>query len=164
MRTQHVLILVMILISLISGCVEEEQTKRKAFDFIVTDIEDNIFTLSNYLGKVVLINFMATWCLPCKNEMPDLVSVHEKHSDDIIIISIDTDENESKEDLIEFKQEYNAEWIFTFNNASEDVADKYDILGIPTTFIIDVEGYISYMHYGPVKEKELLVEIEKARV
>ena len=162
MKKEFALISIILLIVAITGCVEEE-TKKKAADFSLSDIYNSNFTLSTYHGKVVLINFMATWCEPCKDEMPVLVTAYEKHGNDLIMISIDFDTTESQEDLQEFKEKYNADWIFAFNNVSEDVADKYDILGIPTTFIIDIEGYISYTYYGPVKEKELLGEIEKAK-
>ena len=93
--------------------------------------------------------------------MPVLRAVHEKHGNEIIMISIDIDVTESKEDLREFKQEYNAEWVFALDNTEEDVAGKYEVIGIPKTFVIDMKGDISYMHSGPVGEKEVLEEIEK---
>lgn len=155
------MILVIIYISTIAGCLEEK-VKEKAPDFTLTDIDGNNFTLSNYRGKVVLINFMATWCIPCKEEMPTFISIYEKHGNEIVMISIDREMTESEENLKTFRQEYNAKWAFAMDNIEENVADKYDILGIPTTFIIDTRGCISYSYFGPIKEKELIAEIEKA--
>jgi thiol-disulfide isomerase/thioredoxin len=145
----------------INGCLTHE-VREIGPDFTLVDIDGNNFTLSNYRGMVVLINFMATWCVPCKEEMPELVAIYEKHGNEVIMISIDTDLTESREDLRRFKQEHQAEWVFALDNLEEDVRGKYEVLGIPTTFIIDTDGYISYMHYGPVKEIELIKEIEKA--
>ena len=146
----------------ITGCFDGE-AKEKATNFILTDIDGNNFTLSDYLGEVVLINFFATWCGPCKEEMPEFVSVYEKYGNEIIMISIDTDVTESKEDVREFKQGYNAEWIFALDTIEEYVMGKYGVIGLPTTFIVDTKGYISYSHFGPVEENEVLEEIEKAR-
>jgi len=105
---------------------------------------------------------MATWCIPCKEEMPTFISIYEKHGNEIVMISIDREMTESEENLKTFKQEYNAKWAFAMDNIEENVADKYDIFGIPTTFIIDTRGCISYSYFGPIKEKELIAEIEKA--
>lgn len=93
--------------------------------------------------------------------MPVLRAVYEKHGNEIIMISVDIDVTESNEDLREFKQEYIAEWVFALDNTEEDVAGKYEVIGIPKTFIIDMNGDVSYTHSGPVGEKEVLEEIEK---
>jgi len=147
--------------SIIAGCLEDE-VREKAPDFTLTDIDGNNFTLSNYLGKVVLINFFATWCLLCKEEMPELVAFHEKRGNEIIMISIDTDVTETIGDIKEFMQEYNAECIFALDTSEEYVMGKYKVIGVPSIFIIDANGDISYDHLGPVKENELLREIDKA--
>ncbi len=161
MGEKHFLILAIVLVSALTGCLEGG-VKEKAPDFTLTDIDGNNVTLSNYLGKVVLINFFATWCLPCKEEMPELVAFHEKHGNEIIMISIDTDVTESIGDIISFMQEYNAEWIFALDTTEEYVMGKYKVIGVPSTFIVDPKGDISYMHLGPVKENELLREMDKA--
>ena len=161
MGKEYIPILVIILISVISGCLEEEE-KKKADDFTLVDIDNNSFTLSNHFGKVIVINFMATWCPPCKEEMPDLIATNTKYGDKIVMISIDTNATKSDEDLKKFKQKYNASWIFALDNPDEDVMGKYRVFGIPIMFVIDIEGYISYMHFGLVKENELVKEIEKS--
>jgi thiol-disulfide isomerase/thioredoxin len=153
--------LTIILISTVTGCLEDE-VKEKAIDFNITGIDDESFILSDYKDKVVVINFMATWCLPCQAEMSDLVAIYEKYGNEIIMISIDIDTTESNNILLEFKQKYNAEWIFALDTNEKDITKDYKVVGIPMTFIIDTAGYISYKHLGPVEKNEMIREIEKA--
>ena len=151
-----------ILISTVTGCLENE-VKEKSIDFNLNDIDNESFILSDYKDKVVIINFMATWCLPCQEEMSDLVAVYEKYDNEIAMISIDMDTTESEKNLLEFKQKYNAEWIFALDTNEKDITKDYKVGGIPMTFIIDTKGYISYKHLGPVEKNEMIREIEKAR-
>ena len=118
------LILIVIFISLFIGCIEEQEIIEKAIDFTLIDIDGNTFNLSNYNGKIVLINFFATWCEPCKLEMTDLFATYEKYGDKIIMISIDVDETESLEKIRGIKENYTAEWIFARDTIEESVEDK----------------------------------------
>ena len=163
MDEKYFLILTIFLLIPLSGCLEEEN-KEKAIDFQLEDINGNTFNLSDYLGKVALINFFATWCEPCKTEMTDLLATYEKYGDTIIMISIDYNNNESLETIREFKNNYSTEWIFARDTNEELVKEKYNVFSIPMTFIIDTKGYISYSHLGPVKYFDLNGEIVKASI
>ena len=111
---------------------------KPAPDFTITDIEDKQHTLSSYLGKNVLVVFWATWCPPCKVEIPHLIELREQQShEDLVILSIS---NESTDIVRNFVK---AEGI---NYTAASLGDSFlpspfiDVQYIPTTFFIDTNG------------------------
>jgi thiol-disulfide isomerase/thioredoxin len=156
------IVLLIIFSSIFTGCLEKEN-KIKSPDFTLTDINGIDFSLSDHRGEIVLINFFASWCLPCKDEMPELRSFYERQIEDVLMISIDVDITESISKIKDFKETYDAEWIFARDTIDEDVSTKYDVVGIPVTIIIDRDGYISFRKVGPVTENELVEETVKLK-
>jgi len=133
---------------------------KKAPDFTLTDIEGNTFNLSDFRGKVVILDFMATWCSGCKAMMGDLKDAHNRYPD-VVIISIDIDSTESNEDLENFKNHYDADWIFSID--TDGVRLKYGVAAIPKTVILNPSGEISFSYTGEVSASRLSSEIEKAK-
>ncbi|MCD4663683.1 MAG: redoxin domain-containing protein [Bacteroidales bacterium] len=138
-------------------------------DFTLTDIHGINFTLSDNAGKVVLINFMATWSNPCYHQILELVMVYENFSRlDLEMISVDIDIHETAQQLqgyIEDIEEdgYEVNWTFAIDTAEENVGDKYQVDCIPTIVIVDRRGHVSYRHQGVILADELITEIEKAK-
>ncbi len=130
-------------------------------DFTVTDINGNEFTLSDQRGKVVLIDFMATWCPPCNDVMPELVEVYGEHGTDIVMISVDVDRTESNSDLRSFRNGHGAQW--TFARDTDDLQLKYNVESIPKLVIIDAQGDVVYTHVGSESAGKISKEIERAR-
>jgi peroxiredoxin len=132
---------------------------KPAPDFSVTAMDGEKLILSDYRGKVVLLDFWAAWCGPCKEELPYLLEAHErfsKHGFQIIGISLDNDMNT----LTEFLKKQHLPWPqFHEENKRWDneVAKLYRVIGIPHTFLIDREGIIRYIDAG---EDELFKNIE----
>jgi len=155
-----VIVLVVMIVGIISVYAIMLSGGEEAPDFTVTDIDGNTFTLSDYRGKVVVIDLMATWCPDCNDAMPNLVKVHEKYRDDIVMISIDIDNSETVEELRDFKEKYGAEWSFAFD--SDDLMHKYNPLNIPKLVIIDGDGGVTFTDVGVLSEEKLYGEIEKA--
>ena len=124
-------------------------------DFTLTDIDGNVFSLSDYRGKVVLLDFFGTWCPACIQEIPHLKSLHEEFGEKLVIISISPEEEEV---LRDFRDEYGIGWTIAKDTAN--VFDAYGIYAIPTLVIIDQEGYIRYTHVGLTDESILRSEIE----
>ena len=132
----------------------------EAQDFSLIDLNGNNFSLSLFQGKVVVIDFMATWCGPCRLQMPYYEIVWEEFGDRIVIISIDIDVIESEDTLRLFAQEYPyATWIWARD--TDYISAAYKITNIPTTVIIDQEGYIRFTHIGVTGSLTLIQEIEE---
>ncbi len=134
--------------------------KNLALDFSLVDLEGNNFSLNHFRGKIIIIDFMAIWCGPCKDQIPHLGVVWEQYQDDIIIISIDVDPNETPEMLADFASNFPyATWIWATDSAH--IGYDYEIYSIPTMIIVDQEGYISVKHVGKTSSPQLIEEIEK---
>ena len=128
-------------------------SKDKALDFKLKDINGKEVSLSDFKGKNVLINFWATWCPPCKAEMPDLEKLYEENKNsDLVILAVNL--SEDKETIKSFmdKNNYNFHVLMDSNG---DVAIKYDIASIPTSFFINKEGAIVQKKVGEMNLEEM---------
>jgi cytochrome c biogenesis protein CcdA/thiol-disulfide isomerase/thioredoxin len=131
---------------------EEESEAIPAFDFTLVDQYGNEHTLSDYKGKVVFLNFWATWCPPCRAEMPDIEELyHEynKNQDDVIFLGVANPRSEDnvytneldKEGVIDFLEQNGFTFPVVFDETG-DVFMQYYISAFPTTFLIDKNGNI----------------------
>lgn len=123
-----------------------------AIDFTLTDQYGDKHTLSDYKGKVVFLNFWATWCPPCIKEMPDIQKIYAeygKNEDDVIILGVanpsseefPNNADESKEDIIKFLDDNGYTFPVVFDETGSLLRDYY-INAFPTTFLIDKDGNI----------------------
>jgi len=115
-------------------------------DFTVIDLDGHKLTLSDFKGKVVLLNFWATWCAPCRSEIPHFVEMQNKYGPQgfqVIGISMDDDAKPVRE----FYQEYKLNYPVAVGD--DKLAERYGgVLGLPINFIIDREGRIYAKHLG----------------
>ncbi len=145
---------------------EEEETEEverlPAFDFTLEDQFGNKHTLSDYKGKVVFLNFWATWCPPCKKEMPDIEKLYQEfnlNQDEVIILGVaepKTEENFNtrevdKEGVIAFLDKNNYTFPTLFDEKGE-VFRGYHIQAFPTTYFIDKEGKVLGYYPGMMTE------------
>ncbi|RBP46899.1 cytochrome c biogenesis protein/redoxin [Garciella nitratireducens] len=127
--------------------VENGKDKFPAIDFTLVDQYGEIHTLSEYKGKVVFLNFWATWCPPCRMEMPDIEEVYKekgKNAEDVIILGVagpNLGREGSKEEIIAFLKEEGYTYPVVFDETG-DIMATYSIQSLPTTFIIDRDGNI----------------------
>ena len=133
--------------------------KPANFDFTIKDLDGREVALSSYKGKVVLLNFWATWCGPCKAEIPGFVELQEKYKDDLVIVGFSVDDTADKARA--FAAEYNMNYPILLGEGREDVQDAYGpIWGIPASFLISRDGRICRKHLGiapkSVFEKEIV--------
>jgi cytochrome c biogenesis protein CcmG/thiol:disulfide interchange protein DsbE len=136
---------------LVCGCSDQEAqsgpASRAAPDFALKDLNGGICRLAELRGKVVVLNFFATWCGPCRQEIPDLVRLYERFRDnglEIIGVSLD---QEGEAVLRPFVKHYRISYPIVLGTRKV-VLDYGGIKGIPTTFLIDHNGTISNYFVG----------------
>jgi len=119
---------------------------KLAPDFTVTDLDGRKLTLSHFKGKVVLLNFWATWCAPCRTEIPHFVEMQNKFGPEglqVIGISMDDDAKPVRE----FYQQYRLNYPVALGD--DKLADRFGgVLGLPVNFIIDREGRVHSRYLG----------------
>ena len=147
---------------------EDENNELLPIDFTLYDQYGEAHTLSEYKGKVVFLNIWATWCPPCKEEMPHIEELYEeynKNQDDVVILGVASPNlgREGSEDHIkEFLEENN----YTFPVVLDENASMvygYGISAFPSTFIINKEGYITRYIPGAMNKETMKSLIESER-
>lgn len=146
----------------------EERETVQAFDFTLTDQYGNQHTLSDYKGKVVFLNFWATWCGPCQKEMPHIEELYQEYNlnqDEVVILGVANpssteyphNQDVEKEEVEAFltNNEYTFPVVFDENG---EVFSQYYISSFPTTFMIDKEGNI-YGYVAGMLTKDIMQNI-----
>jgi cytochrome c biogenesis protein CcmG, thiol:disulfide interchange protein DsbE len=121
-------------------------------DFTLTGLDGKTFTLSELRGQPVVLNFWATWCPPCRAEMPELQAASERLDGEVAIIGVNQGENAQQ--VSGFVQPLG----FTFPmplDESMGVSRQYLVRNLPTTFFIDRDGIIRHAQVGPLTEATL---------
>ncbi len=119
---------------------------KRAPDFTTTDLTGRTHRLSDYKGRVVLLNFWATWCPPCREELRSLESLRKDYKDKrlvIIAISVDRDIEKVKR----FLREISTSFII-LHDGKYSVYKKYNVFSVPMTFLIDRKGRIVDIFFG----------------
>ncbi len=142
-------------------CAEAEKTSifgnnsSQAPDFTVKDLKGREISLSNYSGKVVFLNFWATWCGPCKAEIPDFIEAYKQYKDkgmEIIGISVD---RISPKSVLKFAEKYKINYPVVMS--TDKIQKDYEPGPyVPTTIIIDQEGKIRHKHIGYMSKKAFI--------
>jgi thiol-disulfide isomerase/thioredoxin len=133
--------------------------KPANLDFTMKDLDGKDVSLSSFKGKVILLNFWATWCGPCKAEIPGFVELQQQYGKDgLIVVGYSVDDEAPKARA--FANEYKINYPVLLGLGREDVQDAYGpIWGIPASFIISREGKVCQKHLGiapkAVFEKEI---------
>lgn len=128
-------------------------SKTKAMDFKLKDLNGKEVSLSDYKGKKVFLNFWATWCPPCKAEMPEMETLYQETKDsDLVILAVNLDEDKDTVQKFISSNKYNFPVLLDTDNI---VASKYGVVSIPTSFFIDKEGNIADKHIGAMTIKDM---------
>ncbi|MEO0597629.1 MAG: TlpA disulfide reductase family protein, partial [Chloroflexota bacterium] len=118
-----------------------------AWDFTLDSLQGETYTLSDLRGQWVVINFWATWCIPCRDEMPELQAISEIYADDLIMLGIN--QRETAEIAMPFVEELGVTFPILMNPSTDTLRD-YQIIRLPLTFIVDPRGELAYRHAGPL--------------
>lgn len=136
----------------------EAEDTLPAIDFTLTDQYGNTHTLSDYKGKTVFLNFWATWCPPCRAEMPDIQKLYEEYAeagdDSVVILGIaapDYGQEQSEDKIIDFLEENGYTYPVVMDPGGSLFA-QYGIYSFPTTFMIDKDGNVFGYASGQLSE------------
>lgn len=146
----------------------KDEERIKSIDFTLTDQYGKTHKLSDYEGKVVFLNFWATWCPPCKEEMPHIEQLYKdykKNNEDVVILGV-ASPNLGREGSREYVIDFLKEEGYTFPVVLDEdgaLAYQYGINAFPTTFIIDKEGYVTQYIPGAMDKETMASFIENQR-
>ncbi len=117
-------------------------------DFTLEDMDEEMHSFKDLRGKVVLLNFWATWCPPCRREMPSMERLHQKLSTDNFKV-IAVNQMEDGDHVFAYTGQLEVDPTFTilFDKDSK-VSNSYGVVGLPTTFLIDKQGMVRYRAIG----------------
>ncbi len=122
-------------------------------EFGLRDLAGNLVTLADAKGHPLLINFWATWCLPCRDEMPAIETRYQAHKDQgLLVYAIDFDE--PARDVEDFVKAFNLSFQVLLDPGGK-VNDLYKIIGYPTSFFVDADGVIQVVHVGAMAPSQI---------
>ncbi|TDO94843.1 peroxiredoxin [Halanaerobium saccharolyticum] len=125
----------------------------QAPDFTLKNMNDQEVSLSDYRGKKVFLNFWASWCPPCRKEMPDMQKLHEEYGDEVVILAVNV--GESKSAAANFMMENGLEFSVLLDT-DKSTAQNYLVRGIPTSYFLDQNGVIQEKVVGAISYQRML--------
>jgi peroxiredoxin len=136
---------------------QNSQLGNPAPNFSLNDLNNNSISLSSYLGKTVFLNFWATTCPPCVDEMPHFQALYQEWSarDDVVILTVDIGEDAGTVRNFMQSKQYSFPVLL---DSQLKVAEKYRIQYTPTSLVIDKEGLLQYRVIGAFKDKPAVVK------
>ena len=145
---------------IVEESVEEEKEDKsnytKAYDFTVYDENNNAYKLSDFEGKPVVLNFWASWCGPCKSEMPDFEMAYQEYGEKIQFLMINM--TDGYQETVSSANDFIKDKGYTFPvfyDSNLEAAKAYSVYSIPATYFIDAEGYIIAWGSGALSAENL---------
>ena len=139
------------------GLVEDAGTTgvgKPAPDFVLSTLDGEPVRLSDFRGQTVVLNFWASWCPPCRAEMPEFQALWEERgpsgSNDLVILAVDFLPEDSVSAAAAFVEDFELTFPILFDTEDGEVAQRYGVRGLPATFFIDADGIMRAMNLGPV--------------
>ena len=139
--------------------VENEQSADLAPNFDLTSTEGKNVKLSDYRGKVVIVDFWATWCPPCRKGIPDLIELQKEFKNNLVVIGVSLDQD-TKSDVVPFIKKYGINYPVVYGT-NQVIMEYGSINAIPTSFVINKEGKIVDKHIGLVPKSEYVKKIKE---
>jgi thiol-disulfide isomerase/thioredoxin len=133
--------------------------KAAPLDFTLKDMNGVDVKLASFKGKIIVLNFWATWCGPCRAEIPSLVDLQKQYSKDLVVLGVSVDDPIDK--LKPYASEMKMNYPVLVGNGREDVQDAYGPLwGIPVSVFIDRDGKVAKKHSGIASREQFEQEIK----
>lgn len=144
-----ILVVMFLVVWLQSAKYEPLTVGKTAPDFQLPDLNDNEVRLSDYRGKVVFLNFWATWCKPCREEMPSMEVLYKNfEKDGLVILAVSIDRVTTKKEIPPFVKSLNLTFPVLVDSWGQ-TDKRYKLMGVPETYIIDREGTLREKVIGP---------------
>lgn len=122
---------------------------KPAPDFSLPNLDDKTVKLSDYRGKVIFLNFWATWCKPCREEMPSMEVMHKSlEKDGLVVLAVSLDRVTTKKDIPPFIKSMNLTFPVLVDSWGQ-TDKRYKLMGVPETYIIDQDGILREKVIGP---------------
>lgn len=148
----------MVVLTAVMGCTRSETPTAQAPDFALQDLSGKNVRLSDLKGKVVLVEFWATWCPPCREAIPEMEKLHKAYRDKgLVVLGISVDS--SGADMVRsFAREQGI--TYSVLQGNNEVADQYQVRVIPVTYLVNREGLIARHYVGGTDGDKLEKEIK----
>ncbi|MEM7562102.1 MAG: TlpA disulfide reductase family protein [Pseudomonadota bacterium] len=160
-KTMKALLLASVIIFLSGGIAQAASATGPAPNFTLKSLEGKNLKLSEMRGDVILINFWASWCGPCRKEMPLLNALHNKYEPlGFKVVGINVEENSA--DARGFMRDFPVDFPILLDSTNK-VSKLYDVVAMPTTVVVDRDGNMRYLHkgYKPGDEKQYRKMVKK---
>lgn len=157
-------LLLALLLIVLAGCNQAAPTQsteallppapepdHPAPDFTLSDINGTLLALRDLRGRPVMVNFFATWCAPCRVEVPVIQAAYEEYKDQGLFI-VGVDVGEKPETAAHFVRQFGLTYPIVLDKDGEVTVNQYKVQGMPASFFIDREGIIRFVHRGPITE------------
>jgi cytochrome c biogenesis protein CcmG, thiol:disulfide interchange protein DsbE len=131
---------------------------EKAFNFELEDLDGNMVKLSDYKDQVVVVNYFATWCIPCVDEAPELEAFEKEYGDTYKLLIIDR--GEPKDRVKKFVKKYKTTSTYLLD-INDKVSKAYNVVAQPETFVINKQGIIKEHYIGPITKEQLYELVAK---
>ena len=140
----------------------EFQLKTTDNKIIDIKLENDKIIVKNYPNKIVLLNFFATWCPPCKAEVPNLIKLQNDYKNDFVVVSVLLEEMKTNEEILAFIKEYNINYTVINSPESFDLVKNLGgIKSIPTMYLLDKNSKIFQKYVGLVPNEMMEIDIKK---
>jgi cytochrome c biogenesis protein CcmG/thiol:disulfide interchange protein DsbE len=168
MRPPRVSVLLAVTIA-ISSCTSREgsgnvEVGKPAPEYRAVSVEGDSVSLASHRGKVMLFNVWATWCHPCREEIPELLVLYDKYKPrGLEVVGVSIDANGSDEAIRSFMKDFRMTYP-VWRDPDERVSAEFLVVGVPATFLIDRNGILRWRKTGPIQpgDSSLTAAIEQA--
>jgi thiol-disulfide isomerase/thioredoxin len=160
-QVKRIVVLFIVVIALLAGCKDRGgRADTAASDFSLKDMNGKTVRLSDYKGKVVLLEFWATWCPPCRASVPGLEKLHKAYKDKGLVLLAVTMDMGGDDEVRSYIKESGI--TYTVLKGTEDVATKYQVRSIPMMLVLGKDGKIAKRYIGMGSDEDLETDIKAA--